>query len=116
MPDSSTDPVVVYVGGLGRSGSTLLERALARLPGFVGLGEVVYLWERGLLNDETCGCGEPFSDCAFWRAVGERAFGSWDAVDTVRVAELRRTVDDVAFVPRLLLPARLGGLREPPSA
>jgi hypothetical protein len=96
---------------MGRSGSTLLERALAQLPEVCGLGEVEYLWERGIRNDERCGCGEPFSDCPFWSEVGARAFGGWDQVDTARVAELARRVDDVKHVPRLLLPARLGGLR-----
>ncbi len=103
---------VLYVGGLGRSGSTLLERALAQIPGVVGLGEVVYLWERGIRNDERCGCGEPFSACPFWSEVGQLAFGGWDQIDTDRVRELGRRVDDVKHVPRLLLPTRLGGLRD----
>lgn len=102
---------VLYVGGMGRSGSTLLERALSQLPGVVGLGEVSHLWERGIRNDERCGCGESFSTCPFWTDVGKRAFGGWDQVDLDRVAALREQVDDVKFVPRLLLPARLGGLR-----
>lgn len=104
---------VVYVGGMGRSGSTLVERAMAQLQGFVGIGEVAYLWERGVENDELCGCGNPFSQCDFWQSVGERAFGGWDRVDTARVAQLGRRVNDVKFVPRLLLPARVGGLAEP---
>lgn len=103
---------LLYVGGMGRSGSTLLERALAQLPDVCGLGEVVYLWERGIEADERCGCGDPFSQCPFWQEIGKRAFGGWDQVDTRRVAQLAARVDDVKFVPRLALPARLGGLRE----
>lgn len=99
---------VVYVGGMGRSGSTLLERALAQLPGVCGAGEVVYLWERGLVNDERCGCGEPFSRCAFWTAVGDAAFGGWDEVDPERIAALAARVDDVKYVPRMLLGATAG--------
>lgn len=102
---------VLYVGGMGRSGSTLLERALSQLPGVVGLGEVSHLWERGIRNDERCGCGEAFSTCPFWTEVGKRAFGGWDQVDVDRIAALRAQVDDVKYVPRLLLPGRLGGLR-----
>lgn len=97
---------------MGRSGSTLLERALAQLPGVCGLGEVVYLWERGIRNDETCGCGEPFSRCPFWTEVGARAFGGWDQVDTARVARLQESVDDVKHVARLMLPSGLGGHRD----
>lgn len=102
---------VLYVGGMGRSGSTLLERALSQLPGVVGLGEVSHLWERGIRNDERCGCGETFSTCPFWTEVGKRAFGGWDQVDLDHVQALRLQVDDVKYVPRLLLPGRLGGLR-----
>lgn len=96
---------VLYVGGMGRSGSTLLERSLAQLPGVCGAGEVVYLWERGLVNDEQCGCGEPFSRCAFWTAVGDAAFGGWEGVDPARIADLAARVDDVKYVPRQLLGA-----------
>jgi len=94
---------LLYVAGLGRSGSTLLERALAQLPGVCGLGEVVFLWERGIANNERCGCGEPFLSCPFWHEVGQAAFGGWDQVDVDRITALRATVDDVKFVPRLLL-------------
>lgn len=93
---------VLYVAGLGRSGSTLLERAVAQLPGVCGIGETVYMWERGVVNDERCGCGESFHHCPFWTAVGERAFGGWHRVDTRRIAQLQRTVDDVKHVPRML--------------
>ncbi|WP_370618059.1 glycosyltransferase [Mumia qirimensis] len=94
---------VLYVGGLGRSGSTLLERSVAQLPGVCGLGETVYMWERGLVNDERCGCGQPFSACGFWTAVGDAAFGGWENVDAERLATLARTVDDVKHVPRMFL-------------
>src|SRR2546430_17108956 len=72
---------VLYIGGLGRSGTTLLERLLGELPGACALGEVVHLWDRDVRDDERCACGRPFSGCDFWRAVGERAFGGWDRVD-----------------------------------
>jgi hypothetical protein len=96
-------PQVLYVGGLGRSGSTLLERAISQLPGVCGAGEVVYLWERGILNNERCGCGTPFRECPFWSAVGQGAFGGWDNVDVARVHELGARVDDVKHVPRMLV-------------
>ncbi|MDT4989050.1 MAG: hypothetical protein QOI74_3144, partial [Micromonosporaceae bacterium] len=35
---------VVFLGGLGRSGTTLLERVLGELPGVLPLGETVHLW------------------------------------------------------------------------
>ena len=101
---------VIYLGGLGRSGSTLLERLIAELPGVNALGEVVHLWQRGLADNERCGCGHRFGDCAFWSLVGKAAFGGWDHVSVRRVAELKNAVDRTRFIPLLAgpgVPARM---------
>ena len=92
---------VIYLGGLGRSGSTLLERMLGELPGVCALGEVVHLWQRDIRDDERCGCRRRFSRCDFWRAVGERAFGGWGRVPVERVLELRARVERTRYIPRL---------------
>lgn len=92
---------VLTVAGLGRSGSTLVEAALGATGQAVVLGEVIHIWERSVLGDELCGCGAAFSACAFWRSVGERAFGGWDRVDAQRLADLRADLDRVANVPRM---------------
>lgn len=97
-------PRVVYLGGLGRSGSTLLERLLGEFPGVCSVGEVLHLWQRGVAEAELCGCGEPLPDCAFWRKVGEAAFGGWTAADTRRIADLRRAVDRIRHIPQLAAP------------
>ncbi|MGN6611753.1 MAG: sulfotransferase domain-containing protein [Angustibacter sp.] len=95
---------VLYVGGFGRSGSTLLELCLGSLPQVCALGEVVHLWQRGLVEDQLCGCGEPFSTCPFWQQVGDRAFGGWDRLDLPAVLALKESVDRNRFVPALLAP------------
>jgi hypothetical protein len=99
---------VLYLGGLGRSGTTVLERVLGELPGTCSVGELVHLWQRGVLDDETCGCGDPFSRCPFWTEVGRRAFGGWDPALAHRMEELRARVDRTRFIPRLLAPRLLG--------
>jgi hypothetical protein len=90
---------VGYIGGLGRSGSTLLERVAGRLDGVCVLGEVVHLWERGIGYDELCSCGEPFSRCPFWQEVGTAAFGGWEKVDVDRMLHLAGRVDRTRHVP-----------------
>lgn len=97
---------VGYIGGLGRSGSTLLERIAGRFPEVCVLGEVVHLWERGIQYDELCSCGQPFSACPFWQQVGEVAFGGWAKVDTERMRELAAQVDRTRDIPAT---ARLSG-------
>jgi hypothetical protein len=92
---------VLYVGGLGRSGSTLIERLIGQLPGVCTVGELVHLWERGIEGNERCGCGQPFRQCPFWQQVGMTAFGGWDEVDLRRIADLRSQVDRNRFIPAL---------------
>ncbi|WP_213452820.1 sulfotransferase family protein [Rhizomonospora bruguierae] len=92
---------VLFVGGLGRSGTTLMERILGQLPGAHALGEVVHLWQRDLRADERCGCGSRFSGCAFWRAIGQEAFGGWHRVDVDRIAALQAAVERTRHIPRM---------------
>jgi len=101
---ASTPVPVLYLGGFGRSGSTLVDRVVGSLPGFCSVGELVHLWERGLLADERCGCGRPFSGCPFWTAVGEAAFGptGWAALDAHAVVAQKAAVDRNRHIPRLL--------------
>jgi len=103
---------VVYIGGSGRSGSTLLERLLGAVPGVATLGEVVHLPSRALVDGETCGCGEPLASCPFWGPVGEEAFGGWDAVDGEEWQALQLRVDRNRHLPLLAVPATPGFRRD----
>jgi hypothetical protein len=97
------EPTVLFLGGAGRSGSTLLERMLGQLPGVVSVGEVVHLIRRGLLDDDDCGCGCPFSVCPFWTKVGHRAFGGWpDRAEAERWEAEQLAVDRNRNLPALL--------------
>jgi hypothetical protein len=93
---------VLYLAGLGRSGSTILERMLGELDGVCPAGELVHLWHRGIVLDEPCGCGKPFSDCRFWSQVGDAAFGGWVNVPVDRIRALRRKVDRTRKIPMML--------------
>jgi hypothetical protein len=95
---------IVYIGAVGRSGTTLLERTLATSPHTIALGEMVHLWDRSVRDGESCGCGVPFADCPFWTDVGRRAFGGWEGVDIDRIGADRRIVDRNRFIPFLIVP------------
>lgn len=96
-------PTVVYIAGSGRSGSTLLERALGEIAGFVNVGELIDLFRREASRGERCGCGRPFADCTFWASVGERAFGGWADACLADVHPLQRRVAQQRYMPRLLV-------------
>jgi len=102
-PDSRerSRPLVAYVGGSGRSGSTLLELALGS-GACVPVGELRYVWQRGFEENLLCSCGEPFRSCEFWGAVTQRAFGGYDGVDAARMTAIGRRVDRIRYVPSLL--------------
>ncbi|MFD0556291.1 sulfotransferase family protein [Stackebrandtia endophytica] len=101
MTDPAARTTVLFIGGLGRSGTTLLERLLGQLPGALPLGEVTHLWERDIRDDESCACGSAFSACEFWQRIGTTAFGGWDGIDIERVSHLRATVDRTRHIPVL---------------
>jgi UDP-N-acetylglucosamine transferase subunit ALG13 len=96
---------VLYIGGSGRSGSTLLERVLGQLPRFCAVGELVHVWRRGVRDNQLCGCGTPFRECPFWDQVGKEAFGGWENLDLDEVLSLQETVDRHRFIPFMLAPS-----------
>jgi Sulfotransferase family len=101
----AVQPRILFLGGLGRSGTTILERVLGELSDACSVGELVHLWQRAVLDDETCGCGEPFSRCPFWTEVGRRAFGGWDRAHAMRMVRLRDRVDRTRHVLLAAVPA-----------
>jgi Sulfotransferase family len=95
-------PIVVYIAGSGRSGSTLLERALGEIQGFVNVGELIDLYRRVADHGERCGCGQEFAQCPFWSQVGERAVGGWQEQKLVVTRDLQGKVARQRRMPRLL--------------
>jgi membrane-associated phospholipid phosphatase len=93
---------LVYIAGPSRSGSTLLDLILSQILGVVSTGELQYVWTRGVLENEPCGCGKAFRECPFWRAVGEEAFGGWHNLDVHEVIALQQDVVRLRHLPRLL--------------
>ena len=70
---------VLYIGGFGRSGTTVLDNVLGQLDGFFSAGELRLVWDAGMLDERLCGCGAPLPDCAVWRPVlnGVYGVGGW---------------------------------------
>jgi hypothetical protein len=60
---------VLYIVAKGRSGSTILNTVLGQIEGLFSVGELVHLWEWGLIKNRNCGCGKRFVDCPVWSTV-----------------------------------------------
>ena len=88
----SLDPPVkaLYIGGMDRSGSTLLGRLLGQCQGVTNVGEMSLIgprWDSPLIR---CGCGRVFAECEFWRNVSETA------QDRQNPAALYRAIADIS--------------------
>ena len=92
---------VLYIGGYGRSGSTLLESILGNFPGVVPVGELRHVWNRSFRDNSLCSCGRRFSKCSFWSAVVNEAFGARRDLDIDEIIQLKKSVDRIAYIPRI---------------
>jgi hypothetical protein len=79
QPVRASAPVVIYIVGLGHSGSTLLDLLLGAHSRIVGVGELIALSSAGKpgrheqVLDRRCDCGAPTKlACQFWDAVDRR--------------------------------------------
>jgi hypothetical protein len=101
---------ILYILGSGRSGSTVLERSLVdAVDRSAGVGEIRWLWDRGILDDYLCGCGEAFHACDFWQPVLEHVCarsptGGSPSDHAVRTIRARRRVERLRYIPFLARP------------
>lgn len=94
---------ILFIGGAGRSGSTLLERILGTCDLFTCVGELRFILDRGLYENQLCGCGKPFRECVFWRSVIEKVLESLEEGDICRLMDLHKKVVRTRYIPFLLL-------------
>lgn len=96
---------VLYIGGQGRSGSTLLGRLLGEVPGFVNVGELRMIW-LAMSENRLCGCGTPIQECEFWTRVAQHGFGGWSGINALTVLQTKRAMERLRSAPRLLSPLK----------
>ena len=66
---------IVYILGLSRVGSTMLDLVLGSNPRFVGLGEVFQVLRPDMnrfQRNEVCSCGKVTQECPFWGPLSDR--------------------------------------------
>ena len=96
---------ILFIGGAGRSGSSVLERILDQSDHLAAYGEIDKLfWHLESFDKrQLCGCGEPFQDCAFWRRVVTASFGSMEAFDPAALGRERDRVANRRYLKPLFL-------------
>ncbi len=105
-------PLVLFIAGSGRSGSTVLDRLLGAVRQFVSVGELKFIWERGFRENQLCSCGEPFRECRFWTAVVREAAGPIASADVSQLFSLHRRVDRLRYLFCLPLTRVARGYRQ----
>ncbi len=80
----------------------MLANVVGEAAGTVSLGEVRYLWQRGLLEGRLCGCGRPVADCPTWCDHRRRAHGA-DEPDPAAVAGRLAALARIRRLPVVLL-------------
>ncbi len=93
---------VLYIGGEGRSGSTVLEGLITDRPGVCGVGEAKYLFTMGVANGELCGCGAPVLDCPLWREIGVELAGGWGTPEGKELVHFFGEVNRLGNLPIVL--------------
>ena len=60
---------ILYIAGTARSGSTFLGNILSNKKDFINVGELRYIWDRGIIDNWKCTCHKNFKDCSFWKKI-----------------------------------------------
>ena len=98
---------VLYIAGVGRSGSTLLGNILGSIEGFFHAGMPCFVWENGIsVNSSSyCGCGSPFRECQVWQSIFDTAYNGFDSIGEKDIKYLGQNIIQNRHLPfRLLLP------------
>jgi hypothetical protein len=99
---------VLYVAGLGRSGSTILANTLGQVEGFFSGGELNFIWKHALIENRLCGCGRPSRECEFWGPVFDGEFGGQNEALAREMMRLQYSGARTRHIPMMLT----GGGRE----
>jgi Sulfotransferase family len=95
---------VLYVAGLGRSGSTILSNSLGQIGGYFSAGELNFIWRHNVIENRLCGCGRPFRECPVWTRVMDEAFGGMDVVNPREMMRLQASGTRTRHIPLMLAP------------
>ena len=92
MSPQNKKPTILYIGGDGRSGSTLLDTILSNHPEMFGGGELEALFE-DLAENGACSCGELYTECDYWKEILALLYARIPGLDVEVAARDREIVE-----------------------
>lgn len=85
---------ILYIGGCGRSGSTIVDTLLGNHPDMESVGEACHVATNAWLREDTyCACGKIGRECDFWREVYRQWGRRVGAVDVAGYVEAAREIE-----------------------
>jgi hypothetical protein len=97
---SQEEPLrVVYIAGVGRSGSTVLDSVLGNHPLIQSVGELSRLASDAWIQNFYCSCGKKAKECPFWAAVHDEWCSSNNNVSAQEYVELQNKVEQFRYWP-----------------
>lgn len=91
---TTNQPRIVYIGGYGRSGSTLLDSVLNCHPDVFGAGEVKWLFKYAITGELWDVCQDP-EYATLWTGVLRRICERLPGMTLVRAAEITRRAEEL---------------------
>ncbi len=74
---------LIYITGLGFSGSTILDIVLGNNKGLLSCGELTNVFEDAFVLNQICSCGQRGKDCEYWQTLKKE----WEAKSTISIDE-----------------------------
>ena len=107
-----TDAKVLLIAGEGRSGSTVLSQVLGGIDTIFAAGEIHHLLDRGIQENQLCGCGKPFHECEVWSKVLETVSGSVNDIHIERLIRAQAKLSRYHYLPQLALRQGISSLQD----
>jgi hypothetical protein len=93
---------VLYIAGMGRSGSTILGKLLGQIGGFFFGGEI-RATRRVWAQNGLCGCGARVKECDLWKAILKESFANRD-IHSTEFLQRHKGASKLRYIPIVSIP------------
>ena len=76
---------IIYIIGTSRSGSSILEKFLHENRVGSAKGELRWIFRRGIINNDLCGCGIRYKNCSHTAAAQPSTLRTFNGRKTVKM-------------------------------
>lgn len=60
---------IIYIVGIGRSGSTILDLIIGNNDGCLSCGEITNIFKDAFIKNQICSCGQVAINCDYWQSI-----------------------------------------------